>query len=296
MFLITEHLDKLEDVKHHYTWIQAKCPVCGGKLKINKSSYRKNSYACYTNDCHKRLDENNHNLIRKAISPNTRFSANSRFGTYRRFKKINKMREFPRNITDKLNLFSDVEYIRPKIIHSSDNRRLIHFDYGDFIWVRVDHSTEEGNSKYFYPLYLKGNQHIKSIPRNACKLYRGSYISRDIVIVEGEKCASVLQKLGINCINFHTSILSDSILPEYTNNLYSKGVRNVIYLPDNDAAGRHKEDLVLQSLWASGINAEGFDIVKDYKEEYVDYQGFDIADLYVEERFDREGFLDIIGA
>lgn len=303
MFKITEYLDKLHNVKHHLTWGQAECPVCQGTLKFSKSGGKQDSYACYTNYCHEKRNEYGVNLIKQKLAPFNGFSQSTQFSNHTYFKSDVKLMPIPLYVTDQVNLLSDVIYERP-IVHTNIERseRKIIFSYKQFVAVRVERYTHEGYSKYFYPLHpsdvaLKGRVMDKGLPdiENLSVIYREDYIQPDIILVEGEKCASTLQKLGYAAISVYTSFISSMTLSGVLRDLKDKGVRNIIFLSDNDTSGQHKAHMFEEYAWHQNINLTNINLVDIYP-EFKECQGFDVADLYVEGYIpsNREEFQSIL--
>lgn len=287
MFNIRTYLHKLENVVSHYTWDEATCPACGGKLKISKAYPKEGSYACYTSECHTRKTTKGVNLIRLAledVSPFTQHS--SPFKETRLFKASVDLKPTPIPITDVLNFRSDVEYVRPRIENNSETlERRIYFDYGEFQLVRVEH-RKDVVSKYVYPIHYKAGQtrYTKGLPANVLDpFYRSEYIAKDIIMVEGEKCASFCQRLGLAAISVYTPFSSSFMLDTLMQTLYTKGVRNIVYLEDNDVPGKVKASKLLDSSWKAGIAAATLNITDTYP-EFSSFQGFDIVDLYYQSK------------
>jgi hypothetical protein len=298
MFKILDHLDKLENVKHHLTWGSATCPVCGGTLKFSKSGYKANSYACYTSNCHTIKNEYGVNRIKAKLQVYSPFSSgNTHFKVANIFTTPTRLLEIPIPIVDTLQLYSDIEYKPPKRNTSKDKqKRYIYFEYDAFTYVRVDTITEEGVDKYFYPTHVNNRGFsIKGMPLDSgLPVYRTEYIQRDVLVVEGEKCASFLQKLGMSAICVNSAFMSEHTLKDIMQALKDLGVENIVYLSDNDIAGEHKANMTMQAAWSVGIHADVLRIV-DYYVEYSELQGFDIVDLYLKNRIStREDVMEIV--
>jgi hypothetical protein len=196
-------------------------------------------------------------------------------------------------VTTALKLISNVEFIRPEVVSSIlKNQRKIYFDYGEFQLVRVENGGDV-NSKYVYPIHHTGaDLYTKGLPAKVISpFYRSSYISPDLVIVEGEKCATYCQSRNISAISIYTPFTSSFMLDELLVKLYAKGVRNIVYLEDNDIPGRVKATKLLDAAWKAKIAASTINITDLYP-EYATSQGFDIVDLYTEGRI-RDG-VDIV--
>lgn len=297
MFKILDHLDKLDNVKHHLTWGSADCPVCGGTLKFSKSGHKTNSYACYTGNCHTIKNEYGVNRIKAKLYVYSPFRNGSNFKRSNIFSSSNcQLLETPIKIEDDLDLISKVEYIPPRRHVTRNNKRYIYFEYDAFTCVRVETITDEGADKYFYQTYVNSKGvTVKGLPLDSgLPVYRTQYLQKDILAVEGEKCASFLQKLGLAAICINTAFISDTVLPDIMQELKNKGVQNILYLPDNDVPGDVKADKIMQAAWKVRLNAETLNLV-DYYVEYSDLQGFDIVDLFVKNRIaSRDDVLDIV--
>jgi hypothetical protein len=297
MFKISEHLDKLENVKHHMTWGEATCPVCQGTLKFSKSGYKADSYACYTSQCHTIKDEFGRNRIKSKLQVSSHFRNSTVFRQSNLFKSVVKVMESPIPIEDKLNLVSTIPFVAPYRKTSNQGKtRHIHFVYDKFTYVRVDTITEDGVDKYFYPLHKNANGvTVKGIPLDSgLPIYKTEYLQKDILMVEGEKCAAFLQRLGLAAVCINTVFLSDTVLKDVMIDLKERGVQNILYLPDNDYSGQTKATLIMQSAWYAKINADVLNLI-DFYVEYSELQGFDIVDLYLKNRIaSKEDVLDII--
>lgn len=293
MFNILNILDRLHIRKKHSSWIEAECPVCQGKLKISTSPYREGSYACYTNWCHEIKNARGWNLIRQNLDTYTPFTAQSRFTTTRLFESPEQLVPTSIPITEQINLKSNAIYKRPAVTTVNKKKRNIVFEYAEFRYVRVETWDDCSVSKYFYPLhkpegediYVKGIPPLLSFP-----VYREEYIQPDIVIVEGEKCASFLQKRGIAAVSVYPPYAQSHLLKDIILEFRNRGVRNILYLPDNDTPGYKKATHLLHEAWRLGIAATSLPMITLYP-QYKDYQGLDIVDLYNLESLDSQAVI-----
>lgn len=295
MFNILEHLDKLEKVKRHSTWIEAACPACGGKLKISSSSARMGSYACYTEECHTQMDRRGRNKIRAILQPDSPFRTSNVFATSNIFKAQTRLSPTALPISTSLDLSSPVIYVRPNVTQVDMYKRVVKFDYSGFSSYRVDYVDRETGvlDKYFYPMYMSDKGNVLGLPSGVdLPVYREDYISKDLVIAEGEKCATYLQRLGISCISIYGPYSGSSLLAGIMLKLRDRGVSNVVYLEDNDKPGRSKARKVLEECWRSGIHASSINVTDLYP-QYRDIQGFDIADLYAADEI--ASYEDVVG-
>lgn len=297
MFKILDYLGKLQNVKNHSTWYEATCPVCSGKLKISRAFPKEGSYACYTGYCHELKTSKGINLIRKALEDTSPFRQySSHFKQPRIFQSSMALKPVPIHISTELSLLSKVPYVRPRV-ELEESKRTIYFDYGEFQLVRVETVLGEITSKYVYPIHYRDNSNFyhKGLPAVVqMPFYRKEYIAPDLLIVEGEKCASLCQKLGLSCISVYTPYASSYMLDNLMAKLYTEQVRNVVYLEDNDIPGKTKAFKLLDSAWKAGIAANSINVTDIYT-VYKDCQGFDIVDLYMEDCIDdAEDILHLI--
>jgi hypothetical protein len=289
VFSILDYLDQLDNVKNNNTWISASCPHCKGKLKINKNT---GSYACYTNECHLGFP----NKIRdKLFTPNA-FNAKNSFSN--KSLKVTKIVDVVKPKKDfsnveATNFLTSIKFEKPKSIRNLD-KLLTYFDYGQFNVVRIDYFDIYRDKNQFYQHTDREGNLIDDIPKQLTSLpiYKKDYISDCILFVEGEKCATITQKLGFNCITIPTFLYNSVYLPKVFSFL-SKKVKNILVLNDNDDVGRKKAKDICLYGWKYGINTDVLDIVKYYS-QYQHIQGFDIYDLYKEENLNTEQLLWLI--
>jgi 5S rRNA maturation endonuclease (ribonuclease M5) len=297
-FNILDYLDELTIISNNTSWIEAKCPVCEGKLKISKNTSKYGAYACYTDECH--LKDNN--LIRKKLyKPNSPFNQLSVFSSTSNLNKTSKLitkiivkdKLIDSNITYK-SFLTDALFIKPsskKYISNNCIRITTYYKYDYFIMVRNDIIDKNNNtrSKFFYPLYKvnaeNNTKYVKGLPDliPSCPVYRKEYLQESIFIVEGEKCATILQYLGIAAITLANFIYTDRYLDRYISNIYSLGVKNVIYLMDNDKTGLNKAKSVCNYLSKHNIANRYLNLVDlDEFKHFKSIKGFDVYDLYTE--------------
>jgi hypothetical protein len=271
-FQILSYLHKLENVSNHRSWILADCPICGEhKLKIVAEGVKKGAYSCYSSrQCH---------LLRKegtGYQPSL-ISSKLQEGEFRprrssspRQIRIPKLQDIvtpiPLDLSqiDVTQFFSDLPYEKPWHTFFEDGKKLTIYKYDDFTVNRIDPSPNSGEKKFFYFRIKKDNgewsNEVPTVFRNV-PLYRSKYISSHVIFVEGEKCASSLQELGINAISFPSFVYQQSYLAKFLRCLSYK-VRYIAYLTDNDEVGEAKAQKFLQEAWKSGINASSFNIAE----------------------------------
>jgi hypothetical protein len=272
MFQILNYLHKLENVSNHRSWILADCPICHeNKLKIVAEGTKKGAYSCYSSSqCH---------LLRKegtGYQPSL-ISAKLQEGEFRprrssspRQIRIPKLQDIvtpiPLDLSqiDVTQFFSDLPYEKPWHTFFEDGKKLTIYKYDDFTVNRIDPSPNSNEKKFFYFRIKKDNgEWSNEVPTkfNHVPIYRSKYVSSHVIFVEGEKCASSLQELGINAISFPSFVYQQSYLAKFLRCLSYK-VRNIVYLTDNDEVGEAKAQKFLQEAWKSGINASSYNIAE----------------------------------
>ncbi len=271
-FLITSYISKLENVENHKTWLLADCPICHEhKLKIVTEGKKYGAYSCYSSSqCH---------LLRKegtGYQPSL-ISAKLQEGEFRprrssspRQIRIPKLQDIvtpiPLDLSqiDVTQFFSDLPYEKPWHTFFEDGKKLTIYKYDDFTVNRIDPSPNSGEKKFFYFRIKKDNgewsNEVPTVFRNV-PLYHSKYISSHVIFVEGEKCASALQELGLNCVSFPSFVYQQSYLAKFLRCL-SYRIKNVIYLTDNDEVGEAKAQKFLHEAWKSGINASSYNIAQ----------------------------------
>jgi len=119
-----------------------------------------------------------------------------------------------------------------------------HNEYGDILYfnIRLDYIDENGKKgkKFHYEYHNEAGHLIKRKPKkrvmyNLNKVVSEKKYQEYLFIVEGEKCADTINRLGL----LSTTTGSSSSYSEWTKE-YNKHIKDykVIILPDNDDAGR----------------------------------------------------------
>lgn len=278
LFNILDYLDRLDNVVEQSTWIQATCPVCGGSLKISKNPTKHGAYACYTNNCHQK----NGNLIRNKLYKKKPFSKSSAFKN--KAKKVSTLVSLVEPIpidTDASSFISDVTFTMPEQIRTQ-GKLFTYFDYGSFRMVRLDLKNPDGTKeKYIYPEYFNRNKYVKGLPSVIPDLpiYTDRYIQESMIFVEGEKVATIGQMLKLATATFPTFAFSEEALKKCAVLLKKQGVKNVLYLADNDEAGKHKAELICNYFWYNGIGTKAINLA-DVFTDFRRHKGFDLYDAY----------------
>jgi hypothetical protein len=108
-------------------------------------------------------------------------------------------------------------------------------------------------------------------------VYAEKYIQKHIFVVEGEKCADALHRLGYAAIALPAAFRKYGLIDKVTDHLASKGVQSCIYLRDNDQPGLKDAKIFTYSAWKSGIDCRHFNPAEYF--DRLDEGGFDIADV-----------------
>lgn len=293
-FNILDYVDKLQIKQTHTTWLEAVCPVCGGKLKISTVGIKRGAYACYTSECHKL----NPNPIRNHLDPGSRFKIVPRTKT---MKIIPKLLPFDRTEIN-YNYSLDQFYIQNKDYNPDqfvDNARIgnniitrfyylseddeVYEDVLSLILVRVDNVVTHKKSIYFQytydqvagvPICTEGTPK-KPISK---PFFRKEVIQPFCIFVEGEKCAYIAQKHDLAAFSIPAYMHSEYYLPDVCQTLKNMGVTDILIFRDNDHPGLLKASLLGYNLYRKGIRAKIVNIA-----EYAhttDIGGYDIADYY----------------
>lgn len=278
---------KLKVLHTYPSWVHAECPVCGGNLKINTTESKYGAYACYTNECHTKTG----NPVRKALITNkSSFNRPSSFESTAFSKRKLQQVIKPLHLADLTfsNFYTNVEYIPPTIIRDEDI--IFKFEYPDFTSIRI-----EKQPKIFYNEYIDEQGLVKrGVPETLTGLpiYHPRYIQKSLCIVEGEKCAAVLQKIGIAAISLASFAYSDNRLDDIFYKLH-KDVNEILILQDNDSTGINKARKIL--LYSSKYKIPGCIINPANTKNYMSIPGFDIFDLIrYEKLFDRDLLAEVL--
>lgn len=261
-----KELEKYGEVTEKNTWLQATCPVCRGKLKISRSS-KYGSYACYSDECHKKEG----NLIYRLLYRKTAFNQPTAF-TYsqpkRELVELVKPLRFEANTVD---FFSTQTYIPP-----TQENHFTYFQYDSFVMVRLD---LPGKDKYMYPEYLDTStgEYVKGIPQlENIPVYQNKYIQENLFILEGEKTTDAAYRLGLAAITLPTFAQTPTYLARIFKELKRKKVRNICLLPDNDAVGLRKAIELEKYCWKYGIATKQYRLT-NYFTSFSNWKGFDLA-------------------
>lgn len=251
-FEILDYLDRLQEHKHTATQIKYICPVCGGNnLAVNINSGR---WKCW--------DGCDNFDVKKAIVPEL---YGNRFAAVDRFEPAEKTRDYPIPIKlTEVNLAKPVGKLFdsshfPHIIHDNKQLNKTIFVYDDcHRMVRWDNA----DGKVLVPYYLSETRNIGEYKAQwikgvdgAWKPFVPSQNTEGIYIgVEGEKCVEAVVQKEITAFTFATHCWShDSMVYalNYLKNL--QGFKGILYVGDNDRAGRGKAHKVSLAARDCGI-------------------------------------------
>lgn len=263
------YLHKLENVSNHRSWILADCPICHeNKLKIVAEGSKKGAYSCYSSSqCH---------LLRKegtGYQPSL-IAAKLQKGEFRprrssslRQIKLPPLRDIikplPLNLTevDVEQFYTNLPFEKPWSTTFEDGTFLTVYNYDDFQLLRL---KPKDKKKFFYfRIKQPDGSWLNEVPTTFknVPIYSSKYIQSFVVFVEGEKCAAALQEIGIAAVSFPSFAYQQSYLAKFLRCLSYK-VKHIIYLEDNDEAGKQKADKFLQEAWKSGIKASSYNVAQ----------------------------------
>lgn len=259
-FDILDHVDKLELIEDHPTWMRFKCPLCGdNNLKVNKEEIGgSHPYSCWRNECHKNGN------IRKLFDISM---------SNRKFVPVAEpyIKSIFFDFWDTSSFLNDISFVKPL----KKNYTTV-YEYEEFSIFRFDKPNEK---KTF------DNSKIPSV-FSKLPIYRMSYVEHSsIIYVEGEKSAAAAQKLNWNAFTIVNTCSEDfDELDVIFSHLAELGVTQVLVLPDNDIPGFRKAKKISRACWNNKIQCESRLLYReaDYSEEQLKelkIEGFDIYDL-----------------
>lgn len=272
MFKILDYLDKLEIVKETNTHLTCICPVCGDdNLKIKRTSPHKNAYRCWSNNCEgirealgfKSLIPPKKKKITIRIKPSKVNFTGGNLATVSDYKPLKfKTKKFSGGYTSQERVYPYSKTQRVLRIDNLESKvKYIFIQYlsEDFVWV-----SGTGNS--FWPIYQHG---IESVLKDT------SFDT--LLMVEGEKTAEFCKERGLAAVtlmagNFHDGLNKNILLTT----LFLPNIKNIIYVPDNDAPGLNKAEKVQEACWRNGL---GCKIVPMSQIVPEPFEGMDLADL-----------------
>jgi len=277
-FNILDHLDSLNIVERHSSFIRVECPVCSGNLKINsnKSSSSYSAYKCWTNYCEareirKRLDVGYER--RDSDSDLTSFSITSMLPPKVDFQwgKLCEVTDYKKPL----------EYSFYSLEHQN-NIKLTYYYYTDKIRVkRLDIDSTKRKKVVILEAFVNGVWVSKDLTSylSILPLYtNGVTFNGDTIFMsEGEKTTDYLCSLGFPCvtpcsIGFDLNNLTLTLLA------YSKIIRNILYFPDWDETGIRKAKIVLHACFYVGVGARFVSLDTLFPTASLE-EGMDLADI-----------------
>lgn len=290
MFNIIEYVEKLEDVEDFHSWIKAKCPVCGGTLKINKTPLKYGAYGCYTGECHRR----NPNPIKAALYQRNPFTANNAFiNKSTQIKPLLKVVKKVDISCSPSDFLTTIQYEKPLQVRKKDEL-FTAFQYTDFQVCRIDRVVDRQKKKFFYQQYMEDGVLVEGVPTvfSTIPVFQNKYLQDNIVLVEGEKSACIAQKLGLAAITFPSFLFNETYLDKYFYLFTNLGIKNILYLEDNDYTGANKADLCVKLAWKYKIGAGRLNLANNLGRKEV--EGYDIYDAYKEKLITKENLIELL--
>jgi hypothetical protein len=250
---------KLKLIEEKNTEFTYECPVCGGKLKEKKSN---GAYACFTSFC------STDDIRTKLGEPRTgNYVTNSFVPTA--IQPVKWIEPIQYLFIDKYELARE---------RKQGLKQVTSYIYNDDCMVeRVDYWKDGVKHKDFFPKYKRNGVWTYGIS-SGFGLFNGRYIKQrgTLIIAEGEKCADIVTDVtGYLATSFPAFAWDrQHILFEFIK--LSRYISGIIYLPDNDAPGRRKGNLIQDTSWELNIPCT----VVSLSEEYEMKEKEDIVDLY----------------
>jgi DNA-directed RNA polymerase subunit RPC12/RpoP len=242
--------------------ITIRCPLCNSKIQIKKAT---GAYFC-VGGC---STEN----IRKAWG----------FYAYSSFIPPTRLPITPLSVDFSSNILTRINKYYPSKTIEIENGRKIYYEYSEN--KRAVRKEVRGFKKIILPEVKVNEKWVgiekqKEIKITDFPFYGEKYLQKEknkILMVEGEKCVDIIaEKWGVVALSPIGGGWSEKGIEKNLARLFYK-IDSIIYLADNDEAGRKKEKLVLKSAWYQGIPCSNYPLDKYFK-----YEGEDIGDLLLE--------------
>lgn len=232
IFDILEYLDRLQEHKRTATQVKFICPVCGGdNLAVNLNSGK---WKCW-NNC------DNYD-VKRAIAPEI---YGNRFAPIDQFEPAQKTKEYP--LRKKLNtvklaypsfslaILRDSACLNKTTFIYDDHHRVVRWDNADgkvLVPYYLSESKIVGNNSAEWIKGVDGAWKPFVPPKNTEGIYVG---------VEGEKCVEVVVQKGLTAFTFAIHCWNHDYMVEALNYLKTiAGFKGILYVGDNDRAGRQK--------------------------------------------------------
>lgn len=293
---ILDHLELLEIVEEKPTYVICKCPNCAtNRLKISKRPQCLGAYKCWSGCSTEEVrSAMNLNKTKNAhLSPYRKVVTRSVYSTNLKIEQAKQV-SFELNPNELIRIPEDyipIEQTVKRFISSqknitiypySDHQRVYRLDSSSGKEIYLQHKSNEdvweaGTGNKDWPVYTRGLDF--------------GLAGDTILFVEGEKVAEfVKSELGLAAVTVASHVFSKELLYR-TFYLFFKRVNkklNVVIVPDDDAPGYKKAELVSQMLNYLKIPnktvtiheiANTLDLDISFPSSFEPLSGFDLADF-----------------
>ena len=270
-FRLLDYADELGIIEESSTQLTVNCPVCYGKIRINKrsSAYKCVSGECLPVDIRKALNVHAPEFVPKPYIPPRPVPFPSQ--------------PLLHQTTGKFELDTSVYFSR----HIEDRQRVKRtvFKYDKYHQiVRIDQLVTGG--KRFYPLtYSIEKEKWELEADDPYPLLNQELITefKTVLFVEGEKCAIETCRHGLLALTAPSFAWSERRLENALEPLVFK-VQAIVAIPDNDDTGMRKMLKFQQTCWKVGLPCKIVTLDPYYTEKGDDIydvikQGVDISSL-----------------
>ena len=273
-FSILDYIDRLQNVEEKGSWFLADCPVCSAhKLKINAST---GAYKCYANDCSTRK-------IRDSVAKYTPYVKTN----------LRVVRRAVRRYLDAEPLYIPFDVLETLESHFVRCERKEEIDRKYYVynaWQQTVRFISKDGKKIVAPQYLKNDSYVSGTGSQKWLLFNEQYLinfipeiepsitqGKYIIMAEGEKCSVVVTNQTYECLTPVGFCWTPEYLDEAMQRLVLYGLRGVLYLEDNDTAGRKKSHMLCNAAWRNGLQCTAIN-PSFLRSDATTEDGFDIAD------------------
>lgn len=268
---ILKYLNNTNIISESNTYLYFKCPICDGKVGVQKTGRRAGSYWCYTSNC------NTSDIWYKVTGFR---SKNVQVFDVEYIPPVNRLEDIKLRIIDKqsYSLPCKKTYYSP-LVDTKVTETTYIYDETSII-KRIDYIDEHGKkNKRFTPQYYddglwQRGTHYKWLMYNEGYLPLGTP-GNAVIVCEGEKTADIITKAtGYLTLTPPGFGWNDDYLCAAFNRLFIY-VNGIVYLPDNDETGVKKQQLILNNahknnLWCEAIKPpESVNDFGDLSEEEI---------------------------
>lgn len=254
MFNIINYSHKMEKLEEFPSSITFKCPVCSGKLKVNKNT---KAYACYTNNCTSQEIRNKLGVPLRSYED--------------KFKKYNHVVINPVKFKN-INVDNIIRVENYQLANKDKNKTT--YVYNDNCIVeRID---KQNRTKDLFPKYKIDDVWKYGMSDNFGFFNEEKLKDKKgiILIAEGEKTADYCSYYsGYLTLSPPGFGWNEQWLMKNIHRLFCN-ITGVLYLPDNDQVGFNKAKLVEQACWKNCKPCKILNVPK-----FSVSTGDDIADL-----------------